>query len=254
MNSNKPLEVTASIVLYKENFKELNKTIECFLKIPLKKKLFLVDNNPQKRYKDRFTHPNIVYVKTKKNIGFGAGHNLVISEIKNQSYFHLVLNPDVFFSEDVILNLMKELRKDTNLAMIAPKVLFPDGNHQYTARKFPTFFDLVIRRLGVFKERIKEYEYQHIDLNKPFFPNAVHGCFMLFKTDDFVALEGFDKRYFLYMEDIDICKRILASHKKILYYPIEEIKHIHRKGSAKKIKLLIYHFSSAVKYFIKWST
>ena len=65
-------------------------------------------------------------------------------------------------------------------------------------------------------------------------------------------LKGFDERFFLYMEDADICRRIYKSGKKILFYPKVEIIHQHQQGSSKNIKLFIIHASSAIKYFLKW--
>jgi len=76
---------------------------------------------------------------------------------------------------------------------------------------------------------------------------------MLFKTVDFKSLGGFDERYFLYMEDADICRKINKTEKKILYFPNVEIMHQHQKGSSKSVKLFIYHLSSAIKYFLKWN-
>ena len=75
---------------------------------------------------------------------------------------------------------------------------------------------------------------------------------MLFKTQGFKDLKGFDERYFLYMEDADLCKKISKNDKKALYYPKVEIIHHHQKGSSKNIKLFFYHVTSAIKYFLKW--
>ena len=69
---------------------------------------------------------------------------------------------------------------------------------------------------------------------------------------EFKYLNGFDKRYFLYMEDVDICRRIDEIGKKKLYYPKVEIIHHHQQGSSKSLKLFIIHTSSAIKYFLKW--
>ena len=88
-------DITTSIVLYKEDLNELSRTIDCFLKTPLKKKLFLIDNTPTKEFEGVFRHKEIEYIPVGKNIGFGPGHNLVLSRIKNQSNYHLILNPDV---------------------------------------------------------------------------------------------------------------------------------------------------------------
>ena len=75
---------------------------------------------------------------------------------------------------------------------------------------------------------------------------------MFFKTNDFIELGGFNERYFLYMEDADICREIDKLGKKKLFFPSVEITHLYQKGSSNNIKLFSYHISSAIKYFLKW--
>ena len=70
-----------------------------------------------------------------------------------------------------------------------------------------------------------------INLKSSFFADCITGCFHLYKTDDFIELNGFDERYFLYMEDVDICRKIEKLDKKKLYYPKEEITHVLKQGS-----------------------
>lgn len=250
--SNNKVSISVTIVLYNEDEDTLKRTIDSFLSISLSKKMFLIDNSPKKNLISIIEHPDIKYRHLPKNIGFGAGHNKVLEEIKNTSDFHLVLNPDVTFKKGVIEELITELKNDEKLTMIAPKVLFPNGKHQFTTRKYPVFFDLVIRRLNFFKNRIYAHEYRGEDLSKPFYVEYLTGCFQLYKTIDFVAINGFDERYFLYMEDVDICKKIDELGKKKLYYPKVTITHVLKQGSSKDLKLFFYHLSSAVKYFFKW--
>jgi hypothetical protein len=75
---------------------------------------------------------------------------------------------------------------------------------------------------------------------------------MLFKTDDFIKIGGFDKRYFLYMEDVDICRKIDAIGKKKMYFPNEQITHILKKESSKNVRLFFIHLISSIRYFKKW--
>lgn len=250
------IELTVSIVLYKENLDDLKKTVACFLKIPLSKKLFLIDNTPNQHFKNIFLNDAIVYISVGKNIGFGSGHNKVISKIKNTSDFHLILNPDVFFEPSIILDLIEELKKDKTLALVSPKVVFPDGTHQYSCRRYPTVGELISRRFSYFipffKPSTLKGIYYDKDLNKPFYAAYLTGCFQLYNTADFVGLNGFDERYFLYMEDVDICKKIDVLGKNKLYYPKVSIVHVLKQGSLKKIPLFLRHLSSAIKYYIKW--
>ena len=246
------IHISASIVLFNQDENTLQKTINAILKCNEIERLFLIDNskiNNGLKYQDV---DKIEYRFTKANLGFGSAHNLIINEINNTFTHHLVLNPDVVFNPKDILVLVSELENNDEVAMISPKAMYPTGEMQYTCRKNPTFLELIYRRLHINKKFVYFQEYRDKDLTVPFCPAFVHGFFMLFKTEDFVSVNGFDKRYFLYMEDADICRKIYKNNKKVLYFPGVEVIHEHQKGSTKKIRLLFHHFSSAMKYFKKW--
>ena len=244
--------ITASIVLFKENLETIKKTVDSFLKTPLEKKLYLIDNSPVNDLESHFKHLEIEYIYVGNNIGFGKAHNLVLNKINSD--FHLILNPDIEFQSNVISNLIKVLLNQPKVTFITPKVLYPNKEIQFVCRKHPTFFDLINRKLKISKNNIRKNEYQDQDLEHPFYPDFIHGCFMLFNTEDFKRLKGFDERYFLYMEDADMCRKIDDIGKKKLFYPKIEITHKHQKGSSKSIKLFLFHLSSAFKYFLKWGT
>lgn len=247
------IQISAAIVLYNEQEEELLQAIHSFLGTSLTKHLYLIDNSTSPLTNSSLlANPEITYIYTKKNLGFSKANNLIIDEIKERSTYHLVLNPDTRFNAKIVEELVQELERNEEVALIAPAIKFPDGSHQYSVRKYPSFFDLVIRKLNLYKKRIYEQEYRNLDIAKPFYPEAIHGSFLLFKTKDFVAIKGFDERYFLYLEDIDICKKIDATGKKKLYYPKVSIEHKLKKESSKKMRLFFYHFSSAIKYFLKW--
>ncbi|WP_408029334.1 glycosyltransferase [Tenacibaculum xiamenense] len=254
---NKNIEISASIVLYNENLDELKLTVNSFLSVPVSKRLYLIDNTQSARFKNAFDSPDIEYISNKVNVGFGKGHNQILEIIKRKSNFHLVLNPDVVFEGKIVLKLFEELRKDDDLIMIAPKILFPDNRHQFSCRRYPSFFELLVRRIiflrKIFRSVIEKGEYSDKNLSESFYPEYLTGCFQLYKTSMFVELKGFDERYFLYMEDVDICKKIDALNYRKMYYPYEEVRHNLKQESSKKIRPLFHHIISAIKYFIKWN-
>tara|TARA_B110000093_G_scaffold119800_1_gene128311 strand:+ start:1286 stop:2053 length:768 start_codon:yes stop_codon:yes gene_type:complete len=244
--------ITASIVVYNEDPIELENVINSFLGSPFSNKIYIIDNSPTNWLEEKIIGDNIEYVFSGSNIGFGRGHNSILDTIEQLSDYHLILNPDVFFQSEILEKLINQLEKDTQLSMVAPKVSYPSKELQYTARKFPTIIELLCRFLGVFKHYTDNKEYKNDNLLFSFFPDFVQGSFMLFKTKDFIDLKGFDQRYFMYMEDVDICRRIDLSGKKKLYFPKVEVTHTHRKGSSKNIRLFFIHMSSIIKYFMKW--
>ena len=249
---NYTFQISATIVLFNEDLNTLQATVDCFLQIPTSKKLFLIDNSPTNILEKHFQNSEIEYVFLGSNVGFGKAHNLVLNKIKSLSRFHLILNPDVIFEPQVIPDLLKELESDSTVSMIAPQVFYPKGDLQYTCRKAPTFLGLLYRKLGVFKNKVFEIEYRNQDLSNPFYPEFIYGSFMLFNTNDFLNTNGFDTRYFLYMEDADICRMQFDKGKRILYYPKVKIVHVHRRESSRNLKLFYYHFIAAIKYFKKW--
>ena len=236
--------ITASIVLFKENPKILEQTINSFLSLEYNKKLYLINNHPSIRYSKYENHKDIEYINTNINLGFGRAHNLVLNKL--ESKHHLVLNPDVSFSKEAFEKLLNVFQNRNNLAFITPKVLYPNGKEQIVCRKKPSFPSLLKRFI------YNNSEYNSRELSQTFQPDFIHGCFMLFKTNFFKNLKGFDERFFLYMEDADICRRAIHNKLTFLYYPEVSIIHHLGKGSSKNLKLFFIRTSSAIKYFLKW--
>jgi GT2 family glycosyltransferase len=250
--------ITTSIVIYNNEEFELRDVINC-VDSSLIELIYIIDNSPVNSMETFVVElsDKIVYIQGQGNIGFGAGHNIAIAEsIKIGSKYHLVLNPDVKFENGVIEELVKFMNTNLDVGLVMPKVLYPNGEIQYLCKLLPTPVDLIFRRFLSFtswaKKRRRVYElhdmkYDKIHYNIP----TMSGCFMLFRTDAFHKIGMFDERYFMYLEDFDLCRRVHKSFKTA-FYPIVSIIHNHGKGSYKNRKLLIYHIKSALKYFNKW--
>jgi len=244
--------ITASIVVYKENLKVLENAIDSFLGSPLSKKLYIIDNSPSNEFKNKIQNDSVEYIYSNKNIGFGKGHNSILHKLTSENKYHLILNPDVRFHPEILEKLVIKMESNESFSMIAPRVLNSNNELLYTARRYPSLFELIFRFLGIFKKFTIRGEYKNQNHKQSFSPDFVQGSFMLFKTEDLLRLEGFDERYFMYMEDVDICRKIDLSGKRKLYFPATEIIHTHRKGSSKEFRLFFIHISSIIKYFIKW--
>ena len=249
------MNISATIVIYDEDYDTLQNVLGCFSKIRLKKELIVVDNSPDNRLKELVDgFEDTSYIFSGKNLGFGAGHNLGFKNLKSDSDIYMVINPDITFDADEITLMIEWFFKADDIALLVPKVLNLDGSVQYICRDIPTFKSLFIRKFNfnnIFEKSIVKDELDRVCFTDVTDIPFCHGCFMLFKTDVYKKLSGFDERFFLYMEDVDILIRAKLFGKTAVN-PYFKIYHEHRKGSSKSFKLLYFHIVSALKFFWKY--
>ncbi len=250
--------LTAAIVLYHNDVVDLEQAVNSFLSIPLEKRLYLIDNSKTAYLGKLFDSKEINYIYTGQNLGFGKGHNYILNELRANSKYHLILNPDAYFEKDVLSSLIEEMRSDETIGIIAPKIVYPNGNFQNSVRKFPKLWDLMIRRIpglkSAFPKAFKNANYLNGKLDRPIDVDAVSGCFQVFRTKVLLEIGGFDERYFMYMEDLDICRTVHAYGYKVRYYPLVKVYHRSAYGSKRSFTLLAAHIKSAIKYFMKWKS
>ena len=162
------------------------------------------------------------------------------------------INPDIILKEDAFTPLLSFLNK-SGAGMAAPRILDENGELIKAYRLDPTPFDMFIRMFlkGMFKKRKAKHTMQGMDYTKPFKVPFVQGSFLVIRTELFKKLHGFDERFFLYMEDADLCRRV-NSVSNLIYCPDASVVHLWGQGSHKSMKLFRMHVSSMIKYFKKW--
>lgn len=244
------------MVLFNNDPQTVNRTICCTLDTGLNVKLYLVDNSPTDILRNVYFDPRIEYIFNGKNVGFASGHNIVLNQIMDKTKFHLVINPDLFFSKGTLERIRDFMEKNSNVGVVMPKVLNPDGSNQYLCRLLPSPVDLILRRFFPFlnillKKRNDLYELRFFDYDKILEVPWLSGCFMFIRVEVLKNVGLFDERFFIYLEDVDISRRI-SSFYKTVYFPHSVIYHEHGKGSYKYSRLFYHHISSAIKYFNKW--
>jgi len=250
-------QINASIVLYHDEKVQLMRAIESFLSTRLSVKLYLIDNSSNDNLKELEKLDNrIVYIFNNANLGYGKAHNIAIKKsIGDGVPYHLVLNPDVYFDKGVIEELYEYMEENPDVGSVMPKVLYPDGELQYLCKLLPTPLDLILRRFipsKKWKEKRNEiYELRFTGYDKIMNIPYLSGCFMFLRVDILKKVGLFDERFFMYLEDTDLSRRIYRVTKNI-FYPYVHIYHEYGKGSYKNKKLLMYHIQSAIKYFNKW--
>jgi N-acetylglucosaminyl-diphospho-decaprenol L-rhamnosyltransferase len=172
--------------------------------------------------------------------GFGANHNAASKKAKGK-YF-CVLNPDIRLTSDPFPELLECITAES-VGVVAPLVTNVAGENEDNARQFPT--PLKIMAKALFRKRKPDYK----ALIGDYSPDWVGGMFMLIPVDVYRKLNGFDERYFLYYEDVDLCARMRLSGYDIRLCTKAKVIHDARRQSHRDFRYLRWHFTSMMRFF-----
>lgn len=165
-------------------------------------------------------------------LGFGANHNAAFRQCDTEWF--LVINPDVLIDSDVLGALTQ--CEDPSVGLIAPSVWEPGSGHATQERG-------VITPWEVFAGRI-------LGRNAPkdvlWFP----GMFMLFRSEAFASVGGFDERFHMYCEDYDICARLRRTNWKLLRKSETHVTHLAQRDSHIHIQYLFWHLKSLARLWL----
>ena len=172
--------------------------------------------------------------------GFGANHNAAFRQSNGRYY--CVLNPDIRFDLDPFPALCRALDDDEHIGVAAPVVLSPAGEIEDSARKFPTLPS--VARKAFARPQTPDYAIG----DEAIAPDWVAGMFMLFRREVFERAGGFDERYFLYYEDVDLCRRLNRLGYPVRLVPAARVMHDARRRSHGNVRHLLWHTASLLRY------
>lgn len=173
--------------------------------------------------------------------GFGANHNAAFRRARGDVF--CVLNPDIRIDTDPFGALGAELA-DPRVGVAAPLVVDAAGEPEDSARRFPTAASLAGKLFG---------HAPHLDYPigaEPFSPDWVAGMFMVFRREVFASVGGFDERYFLYYEDVDLCRRLRRGGYDVRFVPGARVTHLARRESRRSLRHLGWHLTSVTRYLL----
>ncbi len=181
-------------------------------------------------------HPDVSYIENKENVGFGKANNQAI-ELARGTYT-LIINPDTLVSEDTFTALITHMEREPNCGAAGCKILNPDGSYApESKRSVPTIWAALTKLLGLHalfpKSRLfGQYYLSWLNEDEKAQIPVLSGSFMFWRTHLLQSLGGFDERFFMYGEDIDLSYRVQNTDYHIDYVPETSI--IHYKGESTK--------------------
>ena len=248
--------VTGSIVTY-NNISTIAKTLETLFgeTKDIDFKLYVLDNGSSDgtpEYIEK-NYPDVTVIRSGKNVGFGAGHNIIINQV--ESKYHAVINPDIVLTQNAVKKMADYMDGNPEIGLLSPRICFPDGRDQILGKRNPHLKYLVASRLRGDEpsKLLKEYAMLDCDLSKPTEIENATGCFMFIRTDVLKSIGGFDDGFFMYFEDADLARRI-NEVSKCVYYPDAVVNHVWGRDSKRNFKLMLVHINSMLRYFRKWKT
>ena len=179
----------------------------CIKSIDKKYPIIIVENslNNKLKFELEKIYPNVNYILPKENLGYGAGNNLGIKQAKSK--YVLILNPDTILYEDTISNLLIQAEIIKDFSIIGPRIVENENE-----------------KTELLKKDNESVQY-------------IKGFAILFNKEKFDKIGLFDENYFLYFEEIDLCKRITNSGNKIYLVKNSLIKHVGGKSHEDKFNV-----------------
>lgn len=196
--------------------------------------------------------PAARFLPTGGNLGFGRAANRG-SAVSDGDYL-LVCNADITVDPDAVGALADALEKDRGLALVAPLVVNADGSVYPSPRAFPRLRDAAGHAfLGFFLPRnrfTRRYRLLDVDRSVPSYDvDWVSGSCFLARREAWDALGGFDEAYFMYAEDVDLCRRAKDAGWRVGFEPAARVVHVQGTSTSQvPYRMIVAHHRSLLRY------
>lgn len=231
--------------------------------LPFEFEYFLVDNGDDGTagmVRERF--PWVTVIDGHGNIGFGAANNLAFRRATGE--YVMLVNPDLTVFQGEIEKLLAFADLNPDMGLIGPQLLNPDRSLQRTFHRFPSPLIPLYRRTMLGRTRwgrraVDHYLMTDADHTRVQDVDGLFGAAILIRRAALDAIGHFDERYFIYFEDVDLCRRAWEAGWRVCYAPVAKFVHYHqRESDVKRPWHLVTnrtareHIKSAITYFLKY--
>lgn len=182
--------------------------------------------------------PEVLWIDSKENLGFGKGCNLAVKSATNPYLFFI--NPDTLVSKDSFRKMLEFVQEHPETGLAGSRILNEDGSLQLACRRsFPTTFSAIAKTVGLAalfpkSKLFASYNMTYADPEQVTEVDAISGSFFCMRSDLYRELNGFDEDFFMYGEDLDLCFRAKVAGFKNYYTPATNI--LHFKGQSCKTR------------------
>lgn len=203
----------------------------------------------------RTQYPQAQLLANSANLGFTQANNLALADCKAR--YALLLNPDTKLTEGAIQNMLDYMEVHPEVGMVGPRLVYSDGRPQPSRRRFPTL------RMALAESTPWEWHFPHNRLARAYRledrsddatqeVDWVTGACMLVRREIWEQVGAFDERFFMYSEELDWCRRIVAAGWHVVYLPTATVIHYEGASSGQVVAARSIRFNaSKIHYFRK---
>lgn len=215
--------------------------------------IIVVDNNSDDESVAvaRDISPDVKTIENSTNLGFASACNQGAAAARNGLL--LFVNPDLVLDVDAIGKLSEFMRENSRAGAVTGRLRFPNGSFQPNCREFPNRSNILLSRGGMLARLIgqsRKYTLGDFETVTPV--PALAGAFLMIRRELFLSVNGFDERFFMYMEDTDLCLRLNERGYSNYFVPLAGAIHHWGWGSrAGRLRRNCWHHQSVYIYFRK---
>jgi len=202
-------------------------------------------------------HPEVAVMDPHANLGYGRAANLGIAATRAPVV--LVINPDAMLTPGSARAVLDAFAAAPDLAVVGPRILNPDGSTYPSARTAPgtgvAVGHAVLGRIAPHNRFTRAYRQTDADTGVPRDVDWVSGAALWFRRDALDRVGGWDERYFMFLEDVDVCREITTAGDRVRYEPEAVVTHVvGASRSRAPVRSVVAHHRAAYRYLDKWWT
>lgn len=238
----------------------LCESLDCVLRDPLVDELVVVDNGSTeaeaqalRRLSER--DGRVVLLSGHGNFGFARGANLGARRASGDLL--VFLNPDAFLQPGCVAELVREIEDRPVPCIVGGRVLNADRTEQRGARRGDITLVTALLSLSGLSRRIPDWRRFEVHWEAEALPDApapaptISGACFCMRREDFDAVDGFDERYFLHVEDVDLCWRVRRQGGVVLFHPKAEVIHLGHTSQTSPLRVEFHKGVGLARYFRK---
>lgn len=206
-----------------------------------------------KAVKQNFSKTKLI--QNEINVGFAKANNQAAKLAKGDIL--LFLNPDIILTGGAVSSMLTYYNSNQNIGVLGPKMFNIDGTLQYSCRSFPGVWTGLFNRYSLMSKLFpnnrytKNYLLVDFDHNETKEVDWLSGSCMMISRSIFLKVGLFDENYFIFNEDVDLCKRIKTHGYKIIYYPNSKVYHHITSSNARVSSKVIIKRHLGMSYYFK---